>query len=107
MRFYIYDLFLNLKLKIENKEIHELGYYNKIVSNTVNHNNVIVDYDLIAKIKARNAENINNNIVLNSTLNIFKIEELRQRKKYLEENSYFFSELNEFNRIMKILNINI
>lgn len=106
IRFYIYDLLLYLQLRLENKKTHELGYYNKVVNNVTMSNGVRVNHDLIASIKSRNAENTEDIVVSNGTINMFQIERLRERKEYLD-NSCTKLELEEFNRIMEILNINI
>lgn len=108
IKFYIYDLLLYLQLRLENKEKSELGYYNKVVNNVTTLNGVKINHDLIASIKSRNAENTEDNVVLNGTINMFQIEKLRQRKEdLLYDKPKCYKEIKEFNTIMKILNINI
>ena len=108
IRFHIYDFLLYLKSRLENKKESELGYYNKVVNNVTTSNGVKINHDLIASIKSRNAENIEDIIVSNGTINMFQIEKLRQRKEdLLYDKPKYYKEIKEFNKIMGILNINI
>ena len=101
--FYINTLLNNLCEAISRKDE---SYYSKQITNTTNLNGVRVNHDLIARLNARKSEEVNDNIVLNTNLTIFKIQELKAEKNRLL-NSKRKTELKEFNIIMQILDINI
>jgi hypothetical protein len=104
-RTYIYDL-IDLMQDSLGKQRHGVDYYPKPIVNTTRTDGVFIDHDLIAKLKARQSENVNDVIVSNTQITITQIHKLREHKNLLLKNKSTIK-LKEFKYITELLNIRI